>query len=87
MKWFSLCAFLYMASGATAQKFSKWAVTPRVGMMRRLMMIMVLILPLVARSQRVIDSISVAETNEGRQVWGKSLDFDKKIVYLGTRQR
>lgn len=32
MKWFSLCAFLLIASGATAQEFSKWAVTPRVGM-------------------------------------------------------
>ena len=32
MKWFSLCAFLLMASGAMAQEFGKWAITPRVGM-------------------------------------------------------
>ena len=32
MKWLGLCAFLLMASGATAQEFGKWAVTPRVGM-------------------------------------------------------
>lgn len=53
-------------------------------MMRRFIMLLLLILSLETRAQHVTDSISVAETNEGKQVWGKSLDFDKKIVYLET---
>lgn len=52
--------------------------------MRCFLMLLVLILSLGTRAQRVTDSLSVAETNEGKQIWGKSLDFDKKIVYLGT---
>lgn len=52
--------------------------------MKQLMVLLVLFLSLGTRAQQVTDSISVAETNEGRQIWGKSLDFGKKIVYLGT---
>lgn len=48
------------------------------------MMLLVLFLSVGARAQQVRDSISVAETNEGRQVWGKCMDFDKKIIYLGA---
>lgn len=51
-------------------------------MMKKFMFFLMLLFSAAASAQSIVDSVSVAETNEGKQIWGKSVDLNKHI--LGT---
>lgn len=51
-------------------------------MKKKLMFFLMLLVSAVASAQSIVDSVSVAETNARKQIWGKSVDLNKHI--LGT---
>lgn len=48
--------------------------------MKKILLFWILLLSLSLQAQTLRDSVSIAETVEGKQLWGKSLALDKRIV-------
>ena len=47
--------------------------------MKKLMLFLLLLFSINVTAQNVVDSVSVAETNDGKQLWGKTLELNKNI--------
>lgn len=52
--------------------------------MKKLMLFLLLLFSINVTAQNVVDSVSVAETNDGKQLWGKTLELNKNIQSVAT---
>ncbi len=54
--------------------------------MKKVILFMVILMAMFlnAKAQKIVDSVSVAETNEGKQIWGKTLELNKKVQSMAT---
>ena len=52
--------------------------------MKKLMLFLLLLFSLNVTAQNVVDSVSVAETDDGKQLWGKTLELNKNIQSVAT---
>lgn len=52
--------------------------------MKKFMVFLLLLFSMGIVAQNVQDSVSVAETNEGKQIWGKSLELNKNVQSVAT---
>lgn len=52
--------------------------------MKKVIFFLMLLCSMVLKAQNVVDSVSVAETNDGKQLWGKTLELNKNIQSVAT---
>lgn len=52
--------------------------------MKKLMLFLLLLFSINVTAQNVVDSVSVAETDDGKQLWGKTLELNKNIQSVAT---